>query len=119
MSDVHLVILEDRVIGSIDRLANGRLQFEYTEEYRERREVTPISISMPTQVRSHPDRAITPWLWGLLPDNDAVLARWARHFQVSVSSPFSLLATQIGEDCAGAIRFSPPEEIERVLVVCL
>jgi serine/threonine-protein kinase HipA len=114
MSDVLLVILEDSVVGSIDRLANGRLQFEYTEEYRELREVTPVSISMPTQVRSHPDRIITPWLWGLLPDNDAVLARWARHFQVSASSPFSLLSTQIGEDCAGAVRFSPPDEIERV-----
>ena len=114
MSDVLLVILEDSVVGTIDRRANGRLQFEYTEEYRELRDVTPVSISMPTQVRSHPDRIITPWLWGLLPDNDAVLARWARHFQVSASSPFSLLSTQIGVDCAGAVRFSPPEAIEHV-----
>src|ERR1019366_160687 len=53
--------------------------------------------------------------WGLLPDNDAVLARWARQFHVSSSSPFSLLGTQIGEDCAGAVRFAPPEEIDRVL----
>ena len=43
------------------------------------------------------------------------LARWARQFHVSSSSPFSLLATQIGEDCAGAVRFAPPDEIDRVL----
>jgi serine/threonine-protein kinase HipA len=54
-------------------------------------------------------------MWGLLPDNDAVLARWSRRFQVSASSPFSLLSTQIGVDCAGAVRFAPPSEIDRVL----
>ena len=34
---------------------------------------------------------------------------------MSPSSPFSLLATPIGEDCAGAVRFAPPDELERVL----
>jgi serine/threonine-protein kinase HipA len=29
--------------------------------------------------------------------------------------PFSLLSAPIGEDCAGAVRFAPPEELERVL----
>ena len=56
---------------------------------------------------------MTPWLWGLLPDNEAVLRRWARHFHVSASSPFSLLSTPVGEDCAGAVRFAPPAELDR------
>jgi len=30
---------------------------------------------MPVQVRSHPNGVVTPWLWGLLPDNEAVLRR--------------------------------------------
>jgi serine/threonine-protein kinase HipA len=115
MTDSLLVVLDDVIAGTLGRLSGGRLRFDYTEEYRERPGATPISLSMPPQVRSHSDRIVTPWLWGLLPDNDAVLARWARQFHVSSSSPFSLLATQIGEDCAGAVRFAPPEEIERVL----
>jgi serine/threonine-protein kinase HipA len=49
------------------------------------------------------------------PAGGGKLTRWARQFHVSSSSPFSLLATQIGEDCAGAVRFAPPEEIDRVL----
>jgi serine/threonine-protein kinase HipA len=69
---------------------------------------------MPIQVRSHPDQVVTSWLWGLLPDNDAVLRRWAREFHVSASSPFSLLATPVGEDCAGAVRFALPDEVDRV-----
>jgi len=115
MTDSLLAVLDDIIAGTLERLPGGRLRFDYTEEYRDRPGATPLSLSMPPQVRSHADRTITPWLWGLLPDNDAVLARWARQFHVSSSSPFSLLATQIGEDCAGAVRFAPPEEIDRVL----
>lgn len=115
MTDSLLVVLDDVVAGTLERLKNGRLRFNYDEEYRERPDATPISLSMPTQVRTHADRTVTAWLWGLLPDNDAVLARWSRQFHVSASSPFSLLATQIGEDCAGAVRFAPPEAIDRVL----
>jgi len=115
MTESLLVVLDDVIAGTLERLPGGRLRFDYTEEYRERPGATPVSISMPPQVRSHSDRTITSWLWGLLPDNDAVLARWARQFHVSSSSPFSLLATQIGEDCAGAVRLCPPEEIDRVL----
>jgi len=115
MTDSLLVVLDDVIAGTLERLPGGRLRFDYTEEYRERPGATPISLSMSPQVRSHSDRIVTSWLWGLLPDNDAVLARWARQFHVSSSSPFSLLGTQIGEDCAGAVRFAPPEEIDRVL----
>jgi serine/threonine-protein kinase HipA len=115
MTDSLLVVLDDVIAGTLERLPGGRLRFDYTEEYRERPGATPLSLSMPPQVRSHSDRTITPWLWGLLPDNDAVLARWARQFHVSWSSAFSLLATQIGMDCAGAVRFAPPDEIDRVL----
>jgi serine/threonine-protein kinase HipA len=54
-------------------------------------------------------------LWGLLPDNEAVLARWARQFQASASSPFSMLATPIGHDCAGAVRFVPPDAVNQLV----
>ncbi len=115
MTDALLVVLEDSVAGTVTRLRGGRLRFDYREEYVERRGATPLSVSMPLQVRSHADHVIAPWLWGLLPDNDAVLRRWARQFHVSASSPFSLLATPVGEDCAGAVRFAPAEEAERIL----
>ena len=115
MTDSLLVILEDQTAGTVTRQRGGRLRFDYSDEYRERSGGTPLSLSMPIQVRSHPDQVVTSWLWGLLPDNDAVLRRWAREFHVSASSPFSLLATPVGEDCAGAVRFALPEEVDRVL----
>jgi len=115
MTDPLIVILDDVIAGTISRLPTGKLRFDYDVAYRSRPAATPLSVSMPVQVPSYPDRVITPWLWGLLPENDAVLARWARQFQVSASSAFSLLATPIGRDCAGAVRFARPDELDQAL----
>ena len=57
---------------------------------------------------------IEPWLRGLLPDNDNVLARWARTFQASAGNAFSLLRAT-GEDCAGAVQLVRPERVDSVL----
>jgi len=115
MTDTLVVLLEEAVAGTLTRLSGGRLRFDYDDEYRARANATPLSVSMPTQVRSHANRAVAPWLWGLLPDNEAVLARWAREFHASASSPFSLLATPIGHDCAGAVRFAAPDAVAAVI----
>jgi serine/threonine-protein kinase HipA len=115
MSLALCVILDDRLAGTLTRLSGGRLRFDYDESYRVRAGATPLSLSMPVHVGSHPDGVVAPWLWGLLPDNDAVLRRWARHYHVSASSPFSLLSTPVGEDCAGAVRFASPQNLERAL----
>lgn len=115
MTDSLVVILDDTIAGTLTRLPGGRLRFDYADDYREGPNATPLSVSMPTQVRSHPDGAITPWLWGLLPDNEAVLSRWARDFHASASSPFSMLSTPIGHDCAGAVRFATPVAVEEIM----
>ncbi len=105
MTDRLVVLIGDQVAGELTRSRQGALAFTYADEYRMRAEPTPLSLSMPVQVPHHGDRAVTPWLWGLLPDNDRVLQRWAERFQVSARTPFGLLATPIGLDCAGAVRF--------------
>ncbi len=115
MNDILAVILDDAVAGTITRLPDDRLRFDYDEAYRGRADPTPLSISMPTTTRSHSHAAISPWLWGLLPDRQTVLERWAREFHVSSRSPFALLSTPIGHDCAGAARFASPDDLDEVL----
>lgn len=115
MTETLTVVLGDAVAGTVTRMTGGDLRFDYDESYRSRPGATPLSVSMPVPIASHGHRAITPWLWGLLPDNDAVLARWGRRFQVTPASPFSLLSSPVGEDCAGAVRFGPPDQVERML----
>lgn len=70
---------------------------------------------MPTSIRSFSDSTVRTWLWGLLPDSQAVLESWARYFHVSARSPFGLLGTPIGRDCPGAVRFIQPHEVQEAL----
>jgi HipA-like protein len=113
MSETLVVVLEDAVAGTLTRSPGGRLAFAYDEEYRRRPETTPLSLSLPKQIREHAGARLEAWLWGLLPDNDAVLRRWGRQFHVAASSPFGLLSTPVGEDCAGAVRFVAPDRLEQ------
>ena len=115
MSGSLAVVLDDVLAGTLTRLKGGRLRFEYDESYRARGNATPLSVSMPTQVRDHHDAVIRPWLWGLLPDNPKVLDQWARRFHASAASPFSMLATPIGHDCPGAVRFAPTERLDELI----
>ncbi len=115
MTDLLIVILDNAIIGRLTRAPEGNLRFEYDDEYRSRPNPTALSLSMPTAIKTHSNRVVTPWLWGLLPENPAVLDRWGREFQVSVASPFGLLGSPVGEDCAGAVRFAHPDQIDRVL----
>lgn len=100
-----VVFMEGRRAGILSQ-DGPILRFSYDETYRSDKHATPLSLSMPLAIENHPNRVIRPWITGLLPDNDQVLARWARQFQVSVN-PFALLGTQIGTDCAGAVQFFP------------
>jgi len=113
MSD-HLVVLMNGVrAGTLTRTTGGA-GFDYDEMYRAEPDATPVSLSMPIQAARHRASTAIPWLWGLLPDNPEVLARWARQFQTTTSSPYALLATPVGEDCAGAVQFVRPERVDAV-----
>ncbi|MGH9039147.1 MAG: type II toxin-antitoxin system HipA family toxin [Acidimicrobiia bacterium] len=114
MNDTLVVALGGVVAGVLERDRNG-VRFNYDDAYLDRPGATPLSVSMPLQARTHRSAAVTPWLWGLLPDNADVLERWARRFQASATSPFSLLATPVGRDCAGAVQFIPPERVDHLL----
>jgi serine/threonine-protein kinase HipA len=115
-----LVVLMGRdVAGTLTRRANNLLHFEYDATYASSSSATPLSLSLPLAVRAHTDttakRTVSNFLWGLLPDNELVLSRWARHYQIRDTSPFFLLGTPVGEDCAGAVAFCHEEDVPRHL----
>ncbi|MDP1892179.1 MAG: type II toxin-antitoxin system HipA family toxin [Gemmatimonadaceae bacterium] len=119
MDDTLTVLMGTAVAGTLSRPAESRLRFEYDDGYRAQSGATPLSLSMPLAIKVHADTAsrqpVTNFLWGLLPDNEAVLERWARHYQVRLSSPIFLLGTPIGEDCAGAVSFCRPGDLDRMV----
>lgn len=110
-SDQLAVILEGKLIGSIERVRGGALRLHYETAYRDDPTSTRLSVSMPPEEEAYGDARITPWLWGLLPDNADVLGRWGRDFGVSMASPFPLLGTPVGHDCAGAVQFCGLDDV--------
>jgi len=104
MSGELIVLLSDREVGRVRQDQRGRLKFIYNDEWRETGGAYPLSLSMPLAASEHPHDVIEAFIWGLLPENELVLERWAKKFQVSARSAFALIS-QVGEDCAGAVQF--------------
>src|SRR5260370_8563018 len=70
-----------------------------------------ISVSRQWVIEIEHGHSVTAaYLWGLLPDNEQVLARWAAKFQVSARNVFGLIS-HVGEDCAGAVQFVTPDRL--------
>lgn len=92
------------LLGRVIQDVGGRLAFIYESSWTSRPSAFPLSLSMPMTQERHTHQHVWAFLWGLLPDNDATIARWAQRFQVSPRNPFALLL-HVGEDCAGAVSF--------------
>jgi len=114
MSPELVAVTNGREIGRVVRDGRGRLTFVYAEAWRRARGAYPLSLTMPLAAAEHGHRPIESFLWNLLPDNEAVLGRWARRFQVSARNPFALLS-HVGEDCAGAVQFVRPDRLDAVI----
>ena len=112
MADELVALLDGKEVGRIHKDARGP-RFFYDDKWRTASDAYPLSLSMPLGSKEH-RRAITEaFLWGLLPDSERVLSRWASKFQVSSRNAFALIS-YVGEDCAGAIQFIVPERLEAV-----
>jgi len=113
-AELLMVLLNGVNMGRIYKEKQERLSFAYDHEYLESGLGIPLSLSMPIVQQIHGHDAIYPFLWGLLPDNEQVLQRWAAKFHVSATNIFGLLS-HVGEDCAGAVQFVPEDRIDQAL----
>ena len=109
-----VVLLYGRHAGVVEEGDDGRLSFTYGDDHRRDQHAVPISLSMPVARPTHGDTVVRPFMWGLLPDSEQVLERWARTYQVSARNPFALL-TNVGEDCAGAVQFVRPDRADKLI----
>jgi serine/threonine-protein kinase HipA len=113
MTSELVTLLDEKEVGRVRRDARGRLTFVYDDAWRQAADAYPLSLSMPLGAKEH-GRAVTEaFLWGLLPDNDHVLSRWAAKFHVSARNVFALIS-HVGEDCAGAVQFVTPDRLSAI-----
>jgi serine/threonine-protein kinase HipA len=110
MTGELIVLLDGRQVGRVNN-ARGRLTFVYDDDWRNAPDAYPLSLSAPLAAREHGPSVVQAFLWGLLPDNELVLGRWATRFQVSARNAFALIS-HVGEDCAGAVQFVRPARLD-------
>lgn len=108
------IIMSGRQIGTVTEKTDGRLSLTYERAWRRSPDGQPVSVSMPLHTPEHGDDLVRPYLWGLLPDSEAVLERWSRTYQVSARNPFAVLK-HVGEDCAGAAQYVTPDRVSGLL----
>lgn len=107
------ILLGGRRLGTVGA---GGTHFAYDSDYLAHgTAAVPLSLSMPLSQHRHPGRTIRRWLEGLLPDNVELLRHWQRVTGAASSSPFDLLATPMGLDCAGAVQICPTDDVDAVL----
>lgn len=112
VSDRELVVLmKGEVMGWLTKKRDG-LFFAYTKEWQDQDNATPLSLSMPVIGGTYQAERVEHWLWGLLPDDERVVKRWAQVAQVPPHDVFGLIA-HFGADVAGAVQFMLPERLEQ------
>ena len=94
--------------------SDGRSGLAYTAQYLASGGV-PLSVGMPKTDGHYPLPRVSTWMGGLLSDNPAVVRQQRLFFGAQGRSSFDLLATPMGLDCAGAVQFCPPDELEKAL----
>lgn len=92
--------------GELRELKSGALSFSYHAEYAG----TPLSINMPISNVAYYDKAVRPFLFGLLPDSHDLRNSIARKHGISANNPFALLQV-IGLDCPGAVQFCQEDQL--------
>jgi len=108
------VLLSNRLAGYLGRDAHGHPTFRYADSWRQTPGAYPLSLALPLTQDRAPAATLSAVLWGLLPDNEGLLQRWAARFHVSSRNPVALLS-HVGEDCAGAVQFVRSERLPAVL----
>lgn len=99
------VLISGEHAGMLSQDDSGQLSFAYLQGYRG----VPLSSAMPLSTRTYRDKTVRPYLWGLLPEDQAARKAVAANAEVSPNNPFALLGI-IGLDCPGAVQFCPPGE---------
>lgn len=99
MNNVLHLLIAGKHAGLVSQSENGSLSFSYDVDYAG----IPLSLSMPVRNVEYGDKVVRPFLFGLLPDDEAMRRKIGREFGVSGGNPFALLNC-IGLDCPGAVQ---------------
>ncbi len=102
------VLIEGHLAGRVEILAADEATFGYEPAYLELPEPTPLSVRFPLREETYVSPQVAYWLQNLLPDDDDVIADWCGKYGGDPTCPITLLGTEVGVECAGAVQFCTP-----------
>lgn len=102
-----LVALNGRLVGTLDRAANGAISFAYDSNWlADDQRTIPVSLSLPLREERYAGAEVLAFFDNLLPDNDQIRRKVAEKVGADGTDAFNLL-DKIGRDCVGALQFVP------------
>ena len=99
------VFLGNEYTGTLTCDKHHLFSFHYAPEWITKRNVPPLSLSMPVREAAYDDEKARPFFTNLLPES-AVREAVARKLGISPRNDFALLAA-LGGECAGAVTLLP------------
>ena len=100
------VYINSRLVGQLQRLPSGAIDFRYDEGWLGWEHALPISISLPLREDRYTGDPVIAVFDNLLPDNVQIRRRIAERVKADDYSTYSLLA-KVGRDCVGAMQLLP------------
>lgn len=100
------VLINGRLVGRLEKAANGATSFQYAPEWLAWENRFPISLSLPLVPTAYRGDQVSAVFDNLLPDRDAIRRRVAERMGAEGTDSYSLLQA-IGRDCVGALQFVP------------
>ena len=105
------VVLYDQVVAELIQESSGAKKLTYICD------APPpvlLSVALPYRHSPYPKKPTEAFIEGLIPEGEAVRQALAREYELSSwKNPFAILE-KIGLECAGAVQFVAPEELENL-----
>lgn len=98
------ILLNGRLLGWLNRAANGAIDFRYAPDWLAWEFAIPVSLSLPLSDKRYTGAAVSAVFDNLLPDNDSIRRRIAERIGADGTDAYSLLSI-VGRDCVGALQF--------------
>ena len=107
MKSQFRITIDGRVAGNLEINSAGKSRFDYCVDSSNDNYVTPLSLSMPRQVLSHPDGVVTSWFQRLYSRSSTKIDNALIRSTDTASSLRDWLLTTTNQDLLGSIEIAP------------
>lgn len=98
------VLLDGELVGKIEEIGD-QTSFMYVPEWLQRKEATPVSLTLPLRPEPYVTKGLHPFFENLLPEG-WLLEVSSKKLKISKDDAFGLLLATC-RDCIGAVEIEP------------